>query len=325
VLISVIIASRNEGANLHRTVNSILESDGTLDLEFVIVDDGSTDDSVDPLRALVPNLRIVRHDKSKGVSPARVSGAAVARGGVLVFFDAHVKPEPRCIERLVDGIVATDGGAVLVPMVTQFDTATWTSNEALRGFGYSLSLDVCKGRWLELSEMKERSVGRTVYYESPTVVGCSVAVGRATYDHVMGFDPIMRTWGMEDVDFGIRAWMTGHPVLCEPSARLGHRFVEEFTFFQDRMIDMGANQIKMSRKLFNDETYGSWLAMRGISLNGTPQSDAEGVELWQQAWAQVQEDIEMVTGLELEFKRRRVMDEFEYARYFGLDWPNDAG
>jgi glycosyltransferase involved in cell wall biosynthesis len=295
--ISVVIASRNEGSNLLKTVRSVKESGSELDLEVV-----------------------VQHDESLGVSPSRADGVEVATGDVLVFFDAHVKPENDCLARLMLGIERTDGNAVVVPMVMQFDTDTWLSDASLRGFGYELTLDRCGGRWLELGEMRQRRLGDEAYWESPTVVGCSVAVHRGAYHDIMGFDSLMRTWGMEDVDFGIRAWMTGHAVLCDPVARVGHRFVTEFMSYTARYVDLGANQIRMARKLFGDDAFAEWLDMRGLGTR--PIAEEHPVyELWREAWAQYREDAHLVEAAASEFKERRIMDEYEYADRFELSWP----
>lgn len=316
---SIIIASRNEGANLLRTVESCIAAADKLPVEIIVVDDGSTDGSAAVLLEAHPQTCVVRNERSAGVSAARVAGVQSATGDVLMFFDAHVKPEIGCLQHLLDGVRVSDGAAVIVPMVSQFDTITWQSNDALRGYGYELTLDGCVGRWLELSEMRESIVGGTSYYESPTVVGCSVAVHRRAYDHIMGFDPLMRTWGMEDVDFGIRAWMTGHPVLCDPRARLGHRFVQEFVGYESRMLDLGANQIRTARKLLQDDTFNEWIEMRG--LGSADAHDTEVAKFWREAWLQYEEDEDAIVASAADFKARRIMDEYEYANRFALEWP----
>jgi GT2 family glycosyltransferase len=317
---SVVIASRNEGINLVRTVRSVKESGRGLDLEIVVVDDGSTDDSVAVMRAESPETVIVRHEQSLGVSPARASGVAASTGEVFVFFDAHVKPNTSCLSRLMLGVERSNGNAVIVPMITQFDTETWEPNESFRGYGFQLTLDRFEARWLGLAEMHETRLAGDAYFESPTVVGCSVAVHRDAYAHIMGFDPSMRTWGMEDVDFGIRAWMTGHPVLCDPVAHVAHRFITEFTAYALRYVDLGANQIRMASKILGPETFAHWLELRGLGAQPSV-DESEPAKFWRQAWAQYSEDADSLASRSDAFKDRRVMDEYEYSARFNLSWP----
>jgi len=311
--ISVIITSRNEGQNLVRTVRSLVPVLKNHQAEIVVVDDGSTDRSIEAVLAENESVRVIRHEISEGVSPSRAHGAREADGEVLLFLDAHVAFEPDGVDRLMNGIRASKNRAVLVPKITQFDVETWQPVKKRYGFGFELSLDKFQGRWLPLRDMTARTVGSEVYYESPTIVGCSMAIHRDAYFEVGGFDQTMRIWGMEDVDFGVRAWMMGHPVLCDPQAQIGHRFVTEFKSFESRQIDLAANQIRMARTIFEAETREAWLAMRGINPDG---SSADPT--WSSAWIQTLDDSPEWIQSAVRFREKRSIDEHDYAVRFGL-------
>ena len=82
--------------------------------EWIWVDDGSTDGTaalLDRVLAAEPRARLVRHATNRGRAAARNTGAAAARGDVLVFLDADVAPSPdtaaRFAETLRRGAVAT--------------------------------------------------------------------------------------------------------------------------------------------------------------------------------------------------------------------------
>ena len=298
-------------------MRSIAQS-GPLPLEFVVIDDGSTDDSITPVKSEFPDSIIIHHPVSKGVSPSRSIGAAKASGDILMFFDAHVGVTQQSIERLALGIRRFDNKAVLIPMVTQFNIDTWQIDEGFRGFGFELSFREFDGRWLELSEMEQEPYQGDVYYHSPTIVGCAMAVHRQTYEHIGGFDASMQTWGMEDVDFGIRAWMKGHPVLCDPHARVGHRFITAFTAYEEKLVDLGANQLRLASKIFSPAIFSQWLAMRG--LDG-PASKVELTDLWRDAWKQFIADDPSVARAREDFRNRRTINEIDYAEQFHLAWP----
>src|ERR671935_95170 len=59
-----------------------------VDLEVVVVDDGSTDATAESLARIDdPRLRVVRHDRPRGVAQARNAGIAAARGEWIALLD----------------------------------------------------------------------------------------------------------------------------------------------------------------------------------------------------------------------------------------------
>lgn len=109
--VSVIIPSWNAGPFVHEAVQSVLRV-GNGEWEVVVVDDGSTDGSVEALATKSwPNVRVVRVvDTPQGPSHARNLGSATARGDVAIFLDADdiLLPAARS---MVDAVPARDGSA----------------------------------------------------------------------------------------------------------------------------------------------------------------------------------------------------------------------
>jgi glycosyltransferase involved in cell wall biosynthesis len=85
--VSVVIPTRNRSRLLTLTLHSVRWQRG-VDLEVVVVDDGSSDDTVEMVAALAdPRIRLVRHDRPQGVSAARNRGVAEAGGAWVAFLD----------------------------------------------------------------------------------------------------------------------------------------------------------------------------------------------------------------------------------------------
>jgi len=87
--VSVIIPTFNRCALLHRAVESVLNQTEQ-DFELVIVDDGSTDDTLQYLQSLVNinNVQILRLDKNYGVSKARNAGVNASNSEWIAFLDS---------------------------------------------------------------------------------------------------------------------------------------------------------------------------------------------------------------------------------------------
>jgi glycosyltransferase involved in cell wall biosynthesis len=85
--VSVVVPTRNRSRLLAVTLRGVLRQTG-VDLEVIVVDEASTDDTPALLAGLDdPRVRTVRHETPRGVSTARNRGAAEARGDWVAFTD----------------------------------------------------------------------------------------------------------------------------------------------------------------------------------------------------------------------------------------------
>lgn len=85
--VSVIVPTHNRSELLRQTLHTVLWQE-RVDLEVIVVDDGSTDDTSDVVRGIDDErVKLVRHAVAEGVSAARNRGAAEARGEWLAFVD----------------------------------------------------------------------------------------------------------------------------------------------------------------------------------------------------------------------------------------------
>jgi glycosyltransferase involved in cell wall biosynthesis len=86
-LMTVVVPTHNRSGLLAQTLRSVLWQRG-VDLEVLVVDDGSTDDTAEVVAALDdPRVRLLRHATPQGVCAARNRGVAAAAGRWLAFCD----------------------------------------------------------------------------------------------------------------------------------------------------------------------------------------------------------------------------------------------
>lgn len=97
--ISVIIPVRDRAYTVSRAIHSVLRQ-RLGDFEVVVVDDGSTDDTVEAVRRIQSaKLRIVSQPHS-GPGAARNTGAASAMADLLTFLDSDDEAEPTWLEEM---------------------------------------------------------------------------------------------------------------------------------------------------------------------------------------------------------------------------------
>ncbi len=105
-LVSVVIPAYNRAETIGDAVSSVLNQ--TLeDLELIVVDDGSRDDTAARVRALDdPRVRVIVHAANQGANQARNTGVAEARGAYVAFNDSDDEWLPRKLELQIDALRA---------------------------------------------------------------------------------------------------------------------------------------------------------------------------------------------------------------------------
>jgi len=105
-LVSIVIPVHNEAPNLqalHRELQRCLDK-LTYTFEFIFVDDGSTDDSIEHLERLARRdrrVRLVEFARNFGKEAAISAGLHAARGDAAIMIDADLQHPPNMIEKFL--------------------------------------------------------------------------------------------------------------------------------------------------------------------------------------------------------------------------------
>lgn len=89
--LSIILPVYNVADYIGQCIQSVVSQCDGLDVEIILADDCATDDSVERALRVVgqcPNLRVVRHERNRGLSAARNTGLGAATGDYVIFIDS---------------------------------------------------------------------------------------------------------------------------------------------------------------------------------------------------------------------------------------------
>jgi len=234
--VSIVIATHNEGERLRRTVTG-LAATAPADFEVIIVDDFSTDGSIELLQASCPEVRVVRPPRLLGPPLARNFGARFATKSWVLWNDAHVEAEPGWSSAFAAVLADPRVGAV-GPAVTAL------GNESHAGFGLRWKNADLEAEWLP-SQGGEP-------YPVPMVSGCFLAMRREVLEQTGGFDPGLIFRGGGEMELCFRLWGLGYECRVVPGTRVAHLFRSRF-LYPVRAADVLHNLLRTAVIHFNRE------------------------------------------------------------------------
>ena len=97
---SIVIPMYNRERFIRRALTSCLTQDFD-DFEIIVVDDGSTDRSVEVVRSVTDSrLQVICHGHNLGACPARNTGVAQSQGQWVVFLDSDDELLPDALQSI---------------------------------------------------------------------------------------------------------------------------------------------------------------------------------------------------------------------------------
>jgi glycosyltransferase involved in cell wall biosynthesis len=228
--VSVVIPTYNEGHDVLDTVDCILRNSGASLIQLIVVDDGSTDHSASALKRLAKAGKIELYVGDKlGAIGARNQGAAMAKGEIVGFIDAHCYTPSNWLYPLLKVFVEQPHVSALSPVIS------CTKNLMAKGYGATWVDDELTMHWL----------GPTDHItDVPFIGGAATFVRRNIFDQLQGFDDGIVQWGYEDIELCIRLWLFGYQIVVVPDSIIYLKFRTKFRYDLD-FSDVLYNKLRL--------------------------------------------------------------------------------
>jgi len=212
--VSVSIVNLNGERYLKDCLDSLKELNYPKDkLEVIVVDNGSTDKSLNIIRENYPLVKIIENRKNMGFAYANNQAARAAKGEYIAFLNNDTRVDKNWLIELLrpiymDKEIVASGSKVLSIDGKKIDFVGGMINFEGKGFQIDYGIPVENDNY-------------EGYMFLPFVNGGAMMIDREVFLDAGGFDEDFFAY-YEDVDLGWRLWVLGYKVVFAPKSIVYH-------------------------------------------------------------------------------------------------------
>jgi GT2 family glycosyltransferase len=233
--ISVIVANWN-GKRFLETCLNALRRQTFQNFEALLVDNGSTDGSVEYVRTDFPEVTLIALNENRGFTGGNIAGYQQARGKLIVLLNNDTEADPHWLEELYRASQEFRHAGSFASKMLHFDERNCIDNCGFAITAAALTIDLGRGEQDGPVWVKSRKVFGAC--------GGAAAYRRSMLDDI-GFLDEDFFMVYEDVDLGFRAQLRGYECVFVPGAIVYHhlgatrrRTPGRNVFFSQRNVEL---------------------------------------------------------------------------------------
>jgi len=212
-LVSIILLTYNSARDLPECIPSLL-SQSYGNFEIIVVDNASTDGTVEFIRSNYPQLKLIETGKNLGYPGGNNIGFEHAQGKYLVVVNPDTVADPEWLTELIRPLEEDPFITVTTPKIRIYfdkDKINTCGN-----IPHYTGLTFCRG-------LNSLAGSYNLQEEIGAISGCSFAIRREMLDYIEGFDADFFLY-MEDADLSWRVRFAGGKIVYVPDSMIYHKF-----------------------------------------------------------------------------------------------------
>jgi len=212
--VTIVVVNLDGADLLPPCLDSIRALDYTGEYDVVVVDNGSTDGSLELLSDRYPEVTVLPQGRNTGFASAVNQGARAGTGTYLALLNNDMRVDPSWLTELVGGVDRASRTVCVAGLITSDDGSTVDFADASLSFN---GRGDQPGFGSPIGDLDDGADGRELLF----ACGGSLLVDRQVFLDVGGFDETFFAY-LEDVDLGWRLNLFGYRVVLAASARSFH-------------------------------------------------------------------------------------------------------
>jgi GT2 family glycosyltransferase len=283
-LVYVVILNWNRKADTLECIGSLMDMDYP-NFRILVVDNGSSDGSVEDLKANFPSLELVVNEVNLGVAEGRNVGIqhALENGTDFVaLLDSDTVVEPCLLSKLVEVGEADPEVGMVVPKIYSYWERDRIASAGSRRRWFP------PGRISIIGLDKKDSADYNQQRELDYATGCALLVKRDVFEKVGMFDPVY-AYGWDDYDFCEQVTRGGYKIIYVPNAKLWHKVASKREEQALKWYRLGRTNVYFYRKYVSMAylalpIYALWILAREMILGNRKAVGPYLKGVWDELW-----------------------------------------
>jgi len=229
---SIIIVSYNSASFLEKCIESIINFQNYLDIEVIVVDNASTDGSVELIKSNFTIVKLIRNDQNFGFAKGNNIGISAAKGEYVLFLNPDTILCQDTLSKMVNFMKNTPDAGALGPKLIYPNGSLQLSCRHFYNLRTIFLRRTILGKIFPNSRLLRYHLmsdwDHNTTQEVDWVLGACLMVPRKVFEKVGYFDERYKMY-FEDVDLCYRIKKAGYKVYYYPEATVIHNHQREST------------------------------------------------------------------------------------------------
>lgn len=218
--VAVVIVNWNGRAVLEAYLPSVVKHSQTDWCKVFVIDNASTDNSVEYVSTHFPTVGLVRLDKNHGFAGGYNLGLRCIEADYLVLLNSDVRVTPGWVNAIIDYMDSHGDVAACQPKIlSERDNSSFEYAGACGGYIDRYGYPFCRGRMFSVVEKDKGQYDdvASIFWAS----GAALFIRSSVFDEMGGFDTTFFAH-MEEIDLCWRIKRAGYKICCVPSSVVYH-------------------------------------------------------------------------------------------------------
>lgn len=247
-LVSIILVSYNTAEYTLRALESVQQQTHSA-YEIIVVDNHSTDHSVEVIRKQFPSIQLIESAENLGFAGGVCQGVAVAQGTYLLLLN----PDTLVLDGAIDKLLSFAeqhpehgiwGGVTLNNDLSLNTQHAWSKPDFFSLLFSALGLSKLFSTSCLFNHANYGCWQRDTIKEVDILSGCFFLITRQVWNQLGGLDPTFFMYA-EEADLCLRAKAQGYQPIVTPDARIIHHGGVSHTRFSGKLIKLLKGKVEL--------------------------------------------------------------------------------